>query len=70
MVRLYCPAVPWGLSKKLNAYWKVPYTITKVYDNGVYQIKRNLPPHKQQVVHFDRLKPYMNRDQSGPGYHV
>ena len=27
----------------------------------VYQIKWNLP-HKQQVVHFDRLKPYLTRD--------
>ena len=63
MVWLYCPAVPRGLSKKLHACWKGPYTITKVYDNGVYQIKWNLPPHKQQVVHFDRLKPYLNRQE-------
>ena len=63
MVWLYCPAVPRGLSKKLHVCWKEPYTITKVYDNGVYQIKWNLPPHKQQVVHFDRLKPYLNRQE-------
>ena len=35
--------------------------------NRVYQIKWNLPPHKQQVVHFDRLKPYLNRqEEQGP----
>ena len=34
-----------------------------MYDNGVYQIKWNLPPHKQQVVHFDRSKPYLNRQE-------
>ena len=37
--------------------------ITKVHDNGVHQIKWNLPPHKQQGVHFDRLKPYLNRQE-------
>ena len=58
---LYCPAVPQGHSKKLHACWKGPYTVAKVYEKGVYQIKWNLPPHKQQVVHFDRLKPYLTR---------
>ena len=67
MVWLYCPAVPQELSKKLNAYWNGLYMITKVYDNGVYQIKWNLPPHKQRVVHIDHLKPYMNRqEEQGP----
>ena len=60
-VWLYCPAVPQGHSKKLHACWKGPYTVAKVYEKGVYQIKWNLPPHKQQVVHFDRLKPYLTR---------
>ena len=60
-VWLYCPAVPQGHSKKLHACWKGPYTVAKVYKKGVYQIKWNLPPHKQQVVHFDRLKPYLTR---------
>eukprot|EP00731_Ephydatia_muelleri_P018901 Em0011g941a len=50
-----------GHSKKLHACWKGPYTVAKVYEKGVYQIKWNLPPHKQQVVHFDRLKPYLTR---------
>ena len=60
-VWLYCPAVPQGHSKKLHACWKGPYTVAKVYEKGVYQIKWNLPSHKQQVVHFDRLKPYLTR---------
>ena len=58
---VYCPAVPQGHSKKLHACWKGPYTVAKVYEKGVYQIKWNLPPHKQQVVHCDRLKPYLTR---------
>eukprot|EP00731_Ephydatia_muelleri_P029955 Em0021g478a len=40
---------------------KAPILFAKVYEKGVYQIKWNLPPHKQQVVHFDRLKPYLTR---------
>ena len=33
----------------------------------MYLMKWNLPPHKQQVVHFDRLKPYLNRqEEQGP----
>eukprot|EP00731_Ephydatia_muelleri_P010005 Em0005g591a len=58
--QLYDP-VPQGHSKKLHACWKGPYTVAKVYEKGVYQIKWNLPPHKQQVVHCDRLKPYLTR---------
>ena len=39
----------------------------KVYDKGLYQIKWNLPPHKQRVVHFDRLKPYLDmQEEQGP----
>ena len=60
-VWLYCPAVPQGHSKKLHACWKGPYTVAKVYKKGVYQIKWNLPPHKQQIVHFNCLKPYLTR---------
>ena len=67
MACLYCPAVPQGFffCKKLHACFagKGLYMITKVYDNGVYLMKWNLPPHKQQVVHFDRLKPYLNRQE-------
>ena len=57
IVQLY----PQGHSKKLHACWKGPYTVAKVYEKGVYQIKWNLSSHKQQVVHFDRLKPYLTR---------
>eukprot|EP00731_Ephydatia_muelleri_P002477 Em0001g2477a len=55
------PVVPRGQSKKLHRFWKGPYTVVDVWDNCVYRIKQDAVPHKQHTVHFDRLKPYVER---------
>ena len=55
------PVVPRGQSRKLHRFWKGPYTVVDVWDNCVYKIKQDAVPHKQHTVHFDRLKPYVER---------
>ena len=55
------PVVPRGQSKKLHRFWKGPYTVVDVWDDCVYKIKQDAVPHKQHTVHFDRLKPYVER---------
>ena len=55
------PVVPRGQSRKLHRFWKGPYTVVDVWDNCEYKIKQDAVPHKQHTVHFDRLKPYVER---------
>ena len=57
-VWLNYPIFPRGQSKKLHRFWKVPYAVMDVWDNCVY---KRAVPHKQHTVHFDRLKPYVER---------
>ena len=56
------PVVPRGQSKQLHRFWKGPYTVVDVWDNCVYKIKQDAVPHKQHTVHFDRQKPYVERE--------
>ena len=54
-------SIPRGQSRKLHRFWKGPYTVVDVWDNCEYKIKQDAVPQKQHTVHFDRLKPYVER---------
>ena len=55
---LHSPAVPKGRSKKLHRPWQAPLTVTKVLSDVIFRIKKDTPPRKDLVVHYNRLKPY------------
>ena len=58
LVWLHSPAVPKGRSKKLHRPWQGPFTVTKVLSDVIFRIKKDTPPRKNLVVHYNRLKPY------------
>ena len=57
-VWLHSPAVPKGRSKKLHRPWQGPFTVTKVLSDVIFRIKKDTPPRKNLVVHYNRMKPY------------
>jgi hypothetical protein len=59
---MHNPARRVGISPKLSRAWEGPYVIIKRLSDVTYRIQRN-PRAKMKVVHFDRLKPYMGKDQ-------
>jgi hypothetical protein len=63
-VWLHSPAVPRGRSKKFFRPWQGPYIVIKSLSDVVYRIKKMEPPHRRVVVHYDRLKLYMETKQS------
>ena len=54
--------IPWtkrGRSRKLHRPWQGPYRITKKLSDVTYRIQ-SLKGRKRHVVHFNRLKPYID----------
>ena len=60
-VWLFNPAKKKGISPKLSRPWVGPYLIIKCLSDVTYRIQAT-PKGKQQVVHFNRLKPYLGED--------
>ena len=66
-VWLYCPERHVGLSPKLRSHWKGPCTVLKKYSEANYLVKVPTASKQRQVVHYDRLKPCVQRDVAKPG---
>ena len=49
------------MSPKLQSFWKGPFEVVEKIAEVLYRI-RNCCSGKSQVVHFNRLKPYQERD--------
>lgn len=64
-VFLFSPVVPVGKSRKLHRYWSGPHRIDTVIDNITAQIT-DLATQKRQVVHVNRLKPYVRLPSPQP----
>ena len=56
-VLLYHPAVAVGTTSKFASPWKGPYNIEKCLNDVTFRIKEENST-KQQIVHYDRLKPF------------
>ncbi len=56
-VWLHSPAVNVGQTSKLNCPWKGPYVVLKKMSDVTYRIRKK-GGRKDQVVHFNRLKPF------------
>ena len=56
-VLLYHPATAIGTTSKVASPWKGPYIIEKCLNDVTFRIKDENSP-KQQIVHYDRLKPF------------
>ena len=60
-VWLFVPQRKRGLSPKLHTFWRGPYVIVKKLSDANYVISK-LNSNFRQVVHFNRLKPYFERE--------
>ena len=56
-VLLYHPALAVGTTSKFASPWKGPYVIEKCLNDVTFRIKEE-NSSKQQIVHYDRLKPF------------
>ena len=56
-VLLYHPAIAVGTTSKFASPWKGPYVIEKCLNDVTFRIKEE-NSLKQQIVHYDRLKPF------------
>ena len=56
-VLLYYPAIAVGTTSKFASPWKGPYVIEKCLKDVTFRIKDE-NSSKQQIVHYDRLKPF------------
>ena len=56
-VLLYHPAIVVGTTSKFASPWKGPYVIEKCLNDVTFRIKEENSA-KQQIVHYDRLKPF------------
>lgn len=65
LVYLYDPAHKVGISKKLTRPWSGPFRIVKVLGPVTYKI-RKVGTRQEQVVHVNRLKPFISNDQIPP----
>ena len=54
---LYHPAIVVGTTSKFASPWKGPYTIDKCLNDVTFRIKEENSA-KQQIVHYDRPKPF------------
>lgn len=59
LVWLHSSVVPCGQSKKLHHPWTGPYQVVKRLSDITYHIKNLKTKRQRQVVHFNRLKPYL-----------
>ena len=57
-VLLYHPAIAVGTTSKFASPWKGPYVIEKCLNDVTFRIKEE-NSSKQQIVHYDRLKPFL-----------
>ncbi len=55
-VFLYVPVISKGLTSKFSSLWKGPFEIVEILNDVNYRIK-DLQTNKEQIVHYDRLKP-------------
>ena len=58
MVWVHSPAVPRGRSRKLHHYWSGPFQVLECVGDSDYRVKMQRTG-RVQVVHFDRLKPFV-----------
>ena len=56
-VLLYHPAIVVGTTSKFASPWKGPYIIENCLNDVTFRIKEE-NSSKQQIVHYDRLKPF------------
>ena len=56
-VLLYHPAIAVGTTSNFASPWKGPYVIEKYLNDVTFRIKEE-KSSKQQIVHYDRLKPF------------
>ena len=56
-ILLYHPAIVLGTTSKFASPWKGPYVIEKCLNDVTFRIKEE-NSSKQQIVHYDRLKPF------------
>ena len=56
-VLLYHPVIAVGTTSKFASPWKGPYVIAKCLNNVTFRIKEE-NSIKQQIVHYNRLKPF------------
>ena len=56
-VLLYHPAIAVGTTFNFASPWKAPYAIEKCLNDATFRIKEE-NSSKQQIVHYDRLKPF------------
>ena len=56
-VLLYHPAIAVGTTSKFASPWKGPYIIESCLNDVTFRIKEE-NSSKQQIVHYDRLKPF------------
>ncbi|XP_060063887.1 uncharacterized protein LOC132544323 [Ylistrum balloti] len=61
-VWVYFPTVTPGTSPKLTAFWRGPFSVTKIVSDVTYEVCP-VGGGRKQIVHVDRLKPC--RDRSG-----
>ena len=61
-VCLHSSVIPKGLSPKLSSPWKGPYKIVQCLNDVTYEIK-NTVNQKETIVHYERLKPFVQRPE-------
>ncbi|KAL5475209.1 hypothetical protein EMCRGX_G027282 [Ephydatia muelleri] len=64
-VWLYTPAVPKGKSSKFHRPWQGPYQVLKKKGEVTYDIQRLAHPRKRLIVHYNRLKPFLQASPHG-----
>eukprot|EP00731_Ephydatia_muelleri_P025614 Em0017g697a len=64
-VWLYTPAVPKGKSPKFHRPWQGPYQVLKKKGEVTYDIRRLAHPRKRLIVHYNRLKPFLQASPPG-----
>ncbi|KAL5474064.1 hypothetical protein EMCRGX_G028638, partial [Ephydatia muelleri] len=64
-VWLYTPAVPKGKSPKFHRPWQGPYQILRKKGEVTYDIRCLAHPRKRLVVHYNRLKPFLQASPHG-----
>eukprot|EP00731_Ephydatia_muelleri_P015048 Em0008g768a len=64
-VWLYTPAVPKGKSPKFHRPWQGPYQVFKKKGEVTYDIRRLAHPRKRLIVHYNRLKPFLQASPHG-----
>ena len=56
------PQIPRGMAKKLYRSWSGSFLVVKKLSEVTYRVQELRNRRRQLVVHFNRLKPYRQRD--------